>query len=112
MQEQAARLARAREDARFVPGVDEGLDPGFFPSDEVLDEAEQAQFIQLKEQAAISARARELNRPEFHPDFDGENCVECGDPMPQGRLILKRVRCVECQSFLEDEQARRRRLMG
>ena len=111
-QQKAERLARAMEDSKFTPGVDEGLDPGFFPSDEVLDEGEMAQFIQLKEQAAISARARELNRPEFHPDFDGKNCVECGEAMPKGRLELKRVRCVDCQSFLEADDARRRRLMG
>lgn len=89
--------------------VDEGMDPGFFPRDEVVDEAEIAQHIQLKEQAAISVRARELNRPETHPDFDGQTCVECGEDIPPARLLLRRVRCVDCQTFLEEEAARRRR---
>lgn len=47
------------------------------------------------------ATARRANAPETHPDFDGENCVDCGDPIPPGRLKLRKVRCVECQSALE-----------
>lgn len=89
--------------------VDEGMDPGFLPNDEVMDETDYAQHMQLKEQASISHRARELNRPETHPDFDGETCVECGEDIPPARLLLKRVRCVECQTFLEEAAALHRR---
>lgn len=96
----------------FVVPVDEGMNPGRLPLREVLDEGEIAQHLQLQEQASISHRARELNRPESHPDFDGETCVECGEEIPPARLILKRVRCVDCQSFLEEESARLRRLQG
>lgn len=89
--------------------VDEGMDPGFLPTDEVMDETDYAQHMQLKEQASISLRARELNRPETHPDFDGQSCVECGEDIPPARLLLRRVRCVDCQTFLEEAAARTRR---
>lgn len=82
--------------------IDTGADPGYFPKDEVLDEAEQAQWIQLREQAEIAVRARALNAPETHPDFDGEHCVECDEVIPTARLILRRVRCVDCQGALEE----------
>lgn len=96
----------------FDSSIDEGIDPGALPLDEVHDEAEIAQHLQLQELAAISRKAREMNRPESHPDFDGETCVECGEDIPPERLRLHRVRCVDCQSFLEEEDARRRRLQG
>ena len=38
---------------------------------------------------------------EYHPDFDGQTCVDCGEEIPWGRLILGRVRCVLCQGKLE-----------
>lgn len=96
----------------FDPGLDESLDPGFITSSEVMDETDYAQHLQLKEQAAISVRARELNRPEHHPDFDGETCVECGEDIPANRLLLNKVRCVDCQTFLEEADARKRRTVG
>ena len=96
----------------YEPTVDEGADPGHIPMDEVLDETDQAQHLQLQEQAAISIRARELNKPETHADFDGKHCVECDEEIPKERLSLRRVRCVECQRFLEAEQERQRRMQG
>lgn len=36
-------------------------------------------------------------RPESHPDFDGENCVDCGLEIPEMRLAQHRIRCVHCQ---------------
>ena len=79
----------------------EVTDPGFLTNDEVFDEADHAQWQQLREQAAIHARAINLNKPEVHPDFDGTHCVECWDDIPPPRLALKKVRCVECQNDLE-----------
>lgn len=96
----------------YEPTVDEGADPGHFPNDEVLDETDQAQHLQLQEQAAINMKARELNKPESHPDFDGKHCVDCDDEIPAARLSLRRVRCVHCQQFLEEESARQRRMLG
>jgi RNA polymerase-binding transcription factor DksA len=86
--------------------VDAGSDPGFFPRDEVLDEAEQAQWMQLREQADIAVRARALNAPETHPDFDGANCIDCDEAIPPARLALHRIRCVDCQSHLEIDSRR------
>ena len=76
-------------------------DPGFLDASEVFDETDHAQHQQLREQAAIQERARLMARPESHPDFDGSHCVECGDDMPEFRLKIGRVRCVECQQALE-----------
>lgn len=98
--------------ASFEPTVDEGANPGYINNNEVLDEAEQAQMLQLQEQATISYRAREMNRPETHPDFDGLHCVECDDEIPPQRLALCRVRCVHCQEHLEAERKRIQRTMG
>ena len=96
----------------YEPTIDEGADPGHFPTDEVLDETDQAQHLQLQEQAAISLKARELNKPETHPDFDGIHCVECDEVIPKERLSLRKVRCVHCQTFLEEDRQRQRRLVG
>lgn len=108
----APAISRPQHAPYFDPGIDEGMNPGALPLDEVHDEAEIAQHLQLQEQAEISRKAREMNRPEFHPDFDGKTCVDCGEDIPPARLLLRRVRCVDCQSFLEEESARRRRLQG
>ena len=79
----------------------EVVDPGFLTNDEVFDETDLAQWQQLREQAAIHARAINLNKPEIHPDFDGVHCVECWEDIPHARLALKKVRCVDCQNDLE-----------
>ena len=91
---------------------DDGADPGHLPNDEVLDEADQAQHLQLQELAAINRRARELNKPETHEDFDGAHCVECDTVIPPARLLLQKVRCVDCQSFLEEDAKRRQRTLA
>lgn len=52
-------------------------------------------------QADAERRARGKSAPETHPDFDGAHCVDCEEEIPPGRLALKKVRCVECQSLLE-----------
>lgn len=45
--------------------------------------------------------------PETHPNFNGLDCVDCEDPIPEARLAHGRVRCVACQTRLEQ-----RRKMG
>ena len=77
------------------------VDPGFLTNDDVFDEADHAQWQQLREQAAIHERAINLNRPESHPDFDGKHCIECDTEIPKARLALHKVRCVDCQSEVE-----------
>lgn len=54
-------------------------------------------------EAAIS-RQQDTLAPETHPDFDGENCVACGDEMPKERLAMQRIRCRPCQEVLEHQK--------
>jgi len=69
-----------------------------------LDEA--AELTATMTQNAVEA-ARAANSPQFHPDFDGESCIQCGDEIPTDRLAMGKIRCVRCQSILE-KQARGR----
>lgn len=80
------------------------LDPP--PEHEVLDEADAAQHLHLRELAEVQLRARRMNDPERHPDFDGHTCVECGCAITQFRLKDGRVRCLDCQIDREAAQAR------
>lgn len=62
------------------------------------------EFAEKLEQAARdygAAKASALTRPEKDPNFDGQHCVECEDPIPAARLAMGRVRCVPCQTFKE-----------
>jgi len=66
------------------------------------DEADQAQDqIEKFQESAIAKARKEANRVETHPDFDGENCLTCGIEIPEARLKMGRIRCVDCQTQLE-----------
>lgn len=44
----------------------------------------------------------ELRRPLIPPaDFNGVDCVECDEPIPEARLKLKKFNCVYCQEAKE-----------
>jgi RNA polymerase-binding transcription factor DksA len=58
---------------------------------------------QMRE-SAIEKSARAM-APQFHPEFDGANCVLCDDPLPPLRLTMGKVRCVFCQTQLEKQNA-------
>lgn len=63
---------------------------------------EQAEALERNQRdRAIAAASGKLR--ETHPDFDGTHCVEsdCGEPIPQLRLTLGKVRCVACQALRE-----------
>lgn len=68
---------------------------------EVYDEGDIASALEL----GFIAHALEMHKakvaPETHPDFDGESCLDCGDDIPQARLVMGRIRCVHCQEILE-----------
>ena len=70
-------------------------------NNDVLDEADMASNLEMEMLQASLDATRAKVQPEKHPDFDGKNCVECGDKMPKERLKLGRVRCVYCQDELE-----------
>ncbi len=74
-------------------------------TDQIRDEADIAQALDLLNQRMVLERARQLNKPESHPDFDGKHCIECDIAIPKARLALFKIRCVDCQDFLERKQA-------
>ena len=65
------------------------------------------------EEFELAARHEEMGRllalrqsriqlePQSHPDFNGTNCVECGDPLHPQRLAFGRVRCTRCQEDID-----------
>ena len=53
-------------------------------------------FTEKAIQAAVSGL-----RPEHHADFNGTDCVECEDPLPELRITNRRIRCVACQTAIE-----------
>lgn len=71
------------------------------------DEADQAfGDIYIAEQQALQKtinNAKPENQPNYK-DFDGENCVDCGEEMIAARLKHKFIRCVHCQEKLEKKQ--------
>lgn len=73
-----------------------------------LIDAAQNQQRENEERALMNVRARMA--PERHPHFDGSHCVEadCGDLLPKARLLDGRIRCVECQTIIEQERNKRR----
>lgn len=68
---------------------------------ELTDEADRANVIETIFQESALRDAQRRAAPETHPDFDGEHCVDCGENIPQARLKLLKVRCVDCQSVRE-----------
>lgn len=69
------------------------------------DTLDQAQQINEKHMEASIEAARSLNKPEQVQNPDGTwpepDCIDCGEEIPEPRLKLGRVRCVECQEVLE-----------
>ena len=65
------------------------------------DSLDHAADIQDAMNNAGIADAALKTAPQTHPDFDGENCVTCGDELPQVRLAYGRIRCVICQTKIE-----------
>lgn len=54
-------------------------------------------------------RQQHLSKPEQVQLPDGSwpvlECIDCGDDIPQGRLNLGRVRCIDCQTTKEKREA-------
>lgn len=38
---------------------------------------------------------------EKHPDFNDKDCLDCGESLPELRLLDGRIRCTACQTKLE-----------
>lgn len=71
------------------------------PHERVADENERASCEEALFTAQSLNSIQQRLKPEFHPDFDGETCVDCGDDMPPARLKDGRVRCTACQTNVE-----------
>lgn len=62
---------------------------------------EMAERLEQAQRDMAIRNASNRMAPEKHPDFDGANCVRCEEPIPVARLLLGKVRCVDCQSLME-----------
>ena len=67
---------------------------------------EMAEKLVEQERESSLALVRSSLEPEYHPDFDGESCVACGNPVGSERLDMGRIRCVECQTVREQKRSR------
>lgn len=75
---------------------------------DILDQA--SELTQTLTNAYVS-NVQDAARPEQKRNADGTwpitECVgpedgdECGDPIPEGRLALGKIRCVSCQGLRE-----------
>lgn len=67
-----------------------------------IDVASQSE--QLCTEAAVAAQ-RLKSAPEQTRNADGSwtylDCIDCGEPLVEGRLLMGRVRCILCQEELE-----------
>lgn len=109
---QSAEYNRGYSSPAYEESFDEGAHPGHISSTEVLDEVEKAQMLQLQEIAHLTNKARELSRPQSHPDFDGKHCLDCDEPIPEVRLKNGYILCVDCKTIQEKEDKRKKNLYG
>lgn len=69
--------------------------------DDVYDEADIASALEMGFIAKALADHKNKVAPEQHPDFDGEHCIDCDTDIPEVRLKMGKIRCVDCQAELE-----------
>lgn len=69
--------------------------------DDVYDDADIASALEMGFIAKALADHKNKVAPEKHPDFDGVHCLDCDTDIPLIRLNMGRIRCVDCQSELE-----------
>jgi RNA polymerase-binding transcription factor DksA len=67
----------------------------------IPDPNDAASIAEQKFNANGVKAVQDLLKPQKHPDFDGEHCLDCGVEIPAARLADGRIRCVDCQSLLE-----------
>lgn len=69
------------------------------------EQVDQANQIAEEFTAAHIHRIQQRNKPEQVQNPDGtwpiNECIDCGDPIPEGRLALGKVRCIDCQELKE-----------
>ena len=52
---------------------------------------------------------QDLLEPQSHPDFNGVDCLDCGEVVPDKRLAFGRIRCTSCESLLEEKDNKLKR---
>lgn len=68
------------------------------------DPNDEATEIETAARQLAIQQAQDKNKPQSHPDFDGESCLECGEEIPLARLKMGKIRCVYCQSASENKR--------
>lgn len=73
----------------------------------MTDSADQAEEL-FEFSQALAFRNHRQNRDSERPDLDDAGrrlCLDCGDPIPEERIILLPwcVRCVDCQELHEQK---------
>ncbi len=77
------------------------------PIEKSADEMDMASQLQeqLNERGLDAVR---LNmKPQSHPDFDGDHCLDCEVDIPVERLAMGRIRCTACETVLEKQKKQR-----
>ncbi len=77
---------------------------------EVFDDAEIASAYEMEFISKALEKHKDSLKPETHPDFDGEHCLDCDVSIPAKRLAMGKIRCVDCQSELDILSERQRKL--
>lgn len=72
-----------------------------FEHPDVYDECDIASAVEMGMLNHALEKHKEKLIPETHPDFDGKHCIECDTDIPDLRLGMGKIRCVDCQSELE-----------
>lgn len=69
------------------------------------EQIDQANQITEEFTAAHIHRIQAKNKPEQAQNPDGtwpiNECIDCDDPIPEGRLALGKIRCIDCQEIKE-----------
>lgn len=70
-----------------------------------IEQIDQANQIVEEFTASHIHRIQQKNKPEQTQNPDGtwphNECIDCGDPIPEGRLALGKIRCIDCQELKE-----------
>lgn len=68
------------------------MSPKFVLTENLIEKGNEGDISSsVYEMFKCSEKNKKKVKPEFHEDFDGIHCVECGDEIPEGRLALQKV---------------------
>lgn len=72
---------------------------------DVIDQGSQlAEFLTEAAEKTIRHRAKPEQVQDEHGNWEHTECVDCGVEIPEGRLELGKVRCIDCQEVRERRQ--------